>query len=540
MRDRREDEGLPGWLGLAPRREWPGSEEAGPREGIARWLDIIGARWWFVLGLALLAGVTAYAIVPSLQQVYQAEATLLVEPIPSSDDALLGLGLPRESSDPTRDVETASQLIATPEVAARVAAKLHLATTPQALLKKVDAVPVAQSNVVAVTAKADSAALATRLANGFAQGAIDERTARLHAELDQVIPRLRRQIAVLGPNGKNADQPLVAKLQELQTLRGGQDPTLHIASPASVPRSPVAPRRGLSVAAAVIAGLLIGSALALGSELLDPRLRREEELRRYRLPILARVPRAKQRRVAGRGLTSYAILDSYQLLGTAVASSGETKLGRSVVVTGPTPSTGKTTTALHLAAALAELDQKVVLVEADARQPSLSHALGVAPRSGVGAVLTGEVALQDALVEASHNGLRIQALLQGESDSRRPALSGGQVELLLWEAKALADWVVIDAPPPNYISDGLTVAKHGDLVVLVTRLGRTRNRELAELAELFVHQRILPLGFVVIGTKEQQPYLISARDDVRSASAPRGNQGRGVIPDNTQTRAVDA
>src|SRR5439155_5985222 len=124
----------------------PVGSPSGGSQGLGRSLDVILARWWVIAAIVVAAVATALIILPTLTKEYQGKATLLVEPVPNNDQTLVGLGLPRESSDATREVETIAQLIATPAVAERVRQDLRPTLSVRALLKRVHAVPVAQSN----------------------------------------------------------------------------------------------------------------------------------------------------------------------------------------------------------------------------------------------------------------------------------------------------------------------------------------------------------------------------------------------------------
>ena len=136
----------------------------------------------------------AATYVATTEREYEGAADLLVTPIPRTNTDLFGFGLVSESGDPIRDVETFARLITTPAVAERVRARLGLEGSAGSLLKRVSAEPVAQSSIVTITAKAGSPDAAALMANSFGEAAIAERTARLNAVLDSVIPRLRRQL----------------------------------------------------------------------------------------------------------------------------------------------------------------------------------------------------------------------------------------------------------------------------------------------------------------------------------------------------------
>src|SRR4029453_14342915 len=100
------------------------------------------------------------------------------------------------------------------------------------------------------------------------------------------------------PEARGQDtQALSAQLVQLQNLLETGDPTLRVATRADAPPGPFAPRPKLTIAAGVLAGLILGIGGAFAMNALDPRLRREEQLRElFSLPILAKVPKEKRAR----------------------------------------------------------------------------------------------------------------------------------------------------------------------------------------------------------------------------------------------------
>ena len=162
--------------------------------------------------------------------------------------------------------------------------------SPEALLAAVTAEPVAQSNIVVVTAEAGTPQEAADLANSFAEQTIVEQTEELHDYIDPILPELEERLENSAP-GVEADQ-LTATIAQLQSLQNQPDPTLSVLTEATPPSTPSSPRPVLSIAGGLFAGLVLGVAAAFALQVLDPRLRREEQLRRlYRLPILSRIPK---------------------------------------------------------------------------------------------------------------------------------------------------------------------------------------------------------------------------------------------------------
>lgn len=481
-------------------------------EGFPYYLATLRANAWLIAITTAVCVAVAFAFISISPKVYEAEADLLITPVSRDNDSLIGLGLPTDSSDPTRDVETIARLVETQAVAARAVKALRLDQTPGELLADVTATPVASSNVIAITAQGDSPQEAAQTATAFARASVDDRTERLHDQLDVVIPRLRKELARLGQGETVAREALLQRLRELQTLRALSDPTIRLETAAVPNLTPVSPRPVLTIAAAILAGLLVGAGVVLGSQLLDPRLRREEQLRRYRIPILARVPTERVPR-GGEvspllpAAVSPATHDAYLLLGATLAPhDDEVGAKRSVLVTGPNSGDGKSTSALNLATAIS-MNARVVLVEADSRRPSLARVLGIRPLYGLTNVITRRTPLSRALVGFGLQAPNAQLLVQLPSEPPLSSvLTPTAAEWLVREVQQVVSWVVIDAPPLGLVPDALPLAKEVNDVILVVRLGNTQLKALEELAGLLVQQGVTPTGFVLIGGRRHASY----------------------------------
>lgn len=497
--------------------------------GFERYLHTLRERLPLIVAVTLATTIVAALYLVVAEDRYRAEADLLVAPAAQDDTALTGLPVIHESSDPTRDVETASQLVESRDVAVRVKRRFGLDESVGELLGAVAAEPVAQSNIVSVGAEADSPTLARDLANGFATEAVAERSQELRREIDRVLPRLREQIAAADEQGQDT-QELSTQVVRLESLRETGDPTLRTETRASAPPSPFAPRPALTLAAGFLAGLILGVGGAFAMNALDPRLRREEQLRElYSLPILARVPKErrartftlgerrwgfgpteKHRRALPPGELSPTTLESFRTLRTMLtARRGGDSGSRSILVTGPSPFDGKTTTAINLASSLALAGNQVILVEADFRRPTVGEALGLQAPIGIGDVLLGNEEIESALVPAPPFDYNLSVLLVDRAnDWLAEVLSLPAAEALLDEAKRLADYVVLDSPPLTKVIDAMPLARQADDVVLVVRLGSSRLAQLARLGDLLDQNGIRPAGFVVVGgaAPEEQDY----------------------------------
>ncbi|MDX6651778.1 MAG: tyrosine-protein kinase [Solirubrobacterales bacterium] len=483
--------------------------------GLQRYAETLRERAWLIVLVTLLTLAAAIAYVLTAPKTYQGVADLLITPVSRDNATLTSLGLISDSADPTRDVETAAHLVRTIEVAKRAKALLRSPRSPRDLLGAVSADPVAQSNVVAITASDSTPQAAADLANAFGRAVVADRTASLHREIDSALPGLRAQLQRQPAQATGVDS-VGAQLAQMELLRRTPDPTFRLQSLAEPPTRQASPRPVLSIVGGLFAGLVLGVAAAFGLQALDPRLRREAQLRRlYSLPILARMPKERKQRgprqpLGPRALSS-ATAEAYRTLRTNLTGSGQKP--RTILVTGPTASEGKTTTAVNLASSLALAGNRVILIDADLRRPALAKLFDLRPKEGVVSVLIENTELEDALIPSATHGVNLSLLLADyEGGWIADLFAIPAAEKLIEDAKRLADYVVIDSPPLNDVIDALPLARNVDDVVIVVRLGHSRLERIAQLGEMLAENGVRPAGFAIIGAprprKESYSYYL--------------------------------
>jgi capsular exopolysaccharide synthesis family protein len=477
--------------------------------GLRVYVETLRERWKMIALITLVTTAAAIAYVLTATKEYESQAEILVTPVSSSDPILATLGLITESNEPTRPIETASKFVTNNDVAELVKKEVGTDESAEDLLAEVSAAPIAQSNVVAVTVKADSADFSRELANAFANAAVIDRTRRLHERIATTIPQLEQQIAVAPNESGTAGESLGAELALLKTLENSPDPTISVDAEAATPGTQVWPRTALSVVAGIFAGLVIGITAAFAAQTLDPRLRREQQIRRsYRLPILARIPRDPSGRSEGRPLNPRKVeaitTEAYRTLRSSfITRSTGGGTGRIVLVTGSSVSEGKTSTAVNLATSLALAGKRVILVEADLRRPSLARALDLdAVDAGVVSTLLGNTTLDEALVSLPDYGGNLRVLpADNEGGWIAELFSIPAAETMLEHAAAMADFVIIDSAPLTEVVDALPLARRADDVLIVVRLGRTRIDNLSRLTEMLADNGIKPIGFALVNAR---------------------------------------
>ena len=523
---------------------WLGPDSEGG--DLRRYLATLRHRGWLIVVTVVLALIVAVVYVKTATPTYQASSNLLVTAVPSGGSIPTNLpGLLYQTNDPTRDIQTAANVVDSMTTAKAVKAALHLPQSAADILKKISVQPVSDSNVLAVTADADTAAGAAVLANSFAQQTIAIRTAQFRRAVAQQIASLKAETSGTGSSATasaNNASP-AQQLTQLQALRNAAVPDMSVSAQATPPTGRTSPRATLSLAAALVVGLVVGILGVLALEAFDLTLRREDQLKAlFRLPILARVPHEGDRRKWGLRHTSeprtpdsltFPTLEAFRTLrAMALASrSPGQPVPRSLLVTSAAPGEGKTTTALNLASSLVASGSSVILIEGDLRKPSIGNAVGLAARYDVTSVVTGETSLENALVHSErYPGLRF-LLAEG---IRSAGTSGDALFLptatkMVHDAKELAHFVIVDSPPLLAVIDALELAREVDSVLIVAHLGHTDLRRLSALGSLLAEAHIEPAGIALIGAAApggtevygyHEPPRAGSRDG--AASATRG------------------
>jgi len=453
---------------------------------------------WIVVLVTLTALGAGIAWLQLRPAEYEATAQVLVTPV-AAEVAPNGLPILTESVDPTRTLETAATMLVSPQAAMRAAERLDGAADPADVMAGVTVAPQGDSNIVAITATAEQARLAARLANAYARGALEARQEALAQQVRVQEAGLKEQRAALGPD---PDPALAADLAQragrLQAIGRGQDPNFSLLQAADVPTATTATPAWMVIALALIAGLALGTGAALALEHLDRRVRDEAELAgMWPLPVLARVP-VERHRGAHSAAPSAAMLEAFRALQIQLeARSGRGP--RVVLITSASEGDGKTTCAIALSQALASSGHKVVLLDFDLRKGDVGDRLDA--YADLLGLLRGEAPLSSVLVRAPRTrGLKVlSAPPAGDTDVLLHSLTRRLPELVA-QARAEADYVVIDTAPLGRVADALRLMAHVDDLLVVARPGRTNRHELAIAHETLDHLAVVPSGMMLLGT----------------------------------------
>ena len=396
-------------------------------------------RRWRVVVIAALVGLAAAALATAATTpTYEAQAKLFVST--QTDDNNVS-GVYQGGLLAQQRVKSYVDLVQGKRVAERVVQRLNLSMSPQALRKKIDASAPLDTVLLKVTVTDTSPAQAVRIADATA----------------------------------DAFTEFVTEIEKPEA--GGVAPVkVSVVERAEVPTTPVAPRTKLNLALGLLVGLAVGFGGAIVREMFDTTIKDAATLADKTgtslLGVIGSDPDVSKRPLVVQVEPQAQLAEAYRHLRTSIQFVAVDQQIGSFVITSAVAGEGKSTVAANLAIAIAQLGQRVVLVETDLRRPALSKLFGIEGAVGLTDVLIGRVELDDAL--QTWGGGSLQLLPAGTSPPNPSELLASRaMSELISSLEGRAEMVVFDAPPLLPVTDAAILATRTSGAVMIARAGST-------------------------------------------------------------------
>ena len=203
------------------------------------------------------------------------------------------------------------------------------------------------------------------------------------------------------------------------------------------------------------------------------------------------------------GNLTFAGAEAYKMLRTNIEFSLPDKEGCHVVgVTSGLAGEGKSTTCLNLAYTLAEAGRKVLLIEGDMRLPQLSNRLNIKKEPGLSDLLVRKCKPSDVL-QPSEIQSNLYVICAGNIPPNPAELLGSsRMEAAVELMSKTFEYILIDLPPVNVVTDALVTAKYVDGMVLVVMQGYATRKSVADMIRMMQFHQVNILGFVMNSGKE--------------------------------------
>lgn len=414
--------------------------------------------WWLPLVGLLVGGVVALLVTSVQRNVYESTTTFLVEGA-------------REDVSPLQAVQLAERrapsyvrLIESPDFAERVVEALELDVSPTELRQSIDASTTDDTVLIDVTVTDASPARAQLIAQS----------------VGEQLPPFLAELEGRGEVG--------ASLQVTVTERPDRAD------------SPTSPDPLRNVAVGLVAGLLVGLALAFTRAVAErPVTTDNDVVEALGAPVLAHIPprRGEGSTLLARGATGRTA-EAFRRLRNNLLRSSPGDAPKVVMVTGAVPDDGTPDVVVNLGLTLADTGDRVVLVVADLRSPWLVDPLASPGDQGLTDVLAGRAEVQEVLRRYEDRNLWVLPPGPLPADPG-DVIASRPVREFVDKLRSDFDHVLVLVPDVLSVSDATGLAGHVDGVLLVLGRDRTRAEDVRQAGKVLALSRANLLGAVLTG-----------------------------------------
>ena len=457
----------------------------------SRALGVLRRRWPVVVLVPLLFAAFGFGWSARRDKVYESSAYVVVRPT-AADAQFAQL----DTGDPTRELQTDTQLINGAAFGAMVRAKVGGPAD-------YSAGTVFGTSIISITGKGSSGESAAAVANAAAEiyvsqrreqivtgltaaaGVLSTRLGALQGELEQVNGQLGAAVGAALSTLQSRQLSLITQVSALRQRESDIEIAIAVTSGgarisgAALPSdSPVAPRPTRSAVLFGMLGALVGVAAAVALEKVTDVLGRADAFERQLpgVPLLASVPAlgSPHTGVLLLAASQSASAEAIRTLRTSMQSLALGRPLRRIQVTSASEDEGGSVVAANLAVAFAGAGLRVVVVDADLRRPSLHTYFGVDGQRGFMTVLVGQDELSETLQPIAMQGW-LRVLASGPRPTNpSEILASGHLAQLLTNLEERCDLVIIDSPPVLPYTDAAVIASFVDATVLVAQPGRSK------------------------------------------------------------------
>jgi capsular exopolysaccharide family len=203
------------------------------------------------------------------------------------------------------------------------------------------------------------------------------------------------------------------------------------------------------------------------------------------LPVLAKIPK-------GEGIE---VIEAFRVLRTNLMVLEGAGKPRTVAIVSANQGAGKTFTATHLAESAATLEEKVVLVDADLRKPTVHERLGIPRAPGLSSVLQGGD-LTAALTKVPDSAY-LRLLPSGAAVLDPSGMLGARSFRHVLDALRAVRLVIVDTPPAGLFADAMAVASQCDATIFVLDVKTSRRRAVRQSLESLERAGANLIGVVI-------------------------------------------
>ena len=332
-------------------------------------------------------------------------------------------------------------------------------------------------------------------------------------ETQQQILRLMRDVEV----NQQIYVGLLNRAQELRIMKASTVGNVRIIDDAVVYPAPVKPQKGLVTGLAGFLGLILSAGFVLGAGLLHRGIESPDQLEEQGIPVYAAVPLSEQQQKLDRivammrrrkrskhePIPLLAVSDPADLaiealrsLRTSLHFAMMEATNKVMMISGPSPQVGKSFITANLAAVLAQVGQKVVVIDADMRKGHLHRYFKNQNDLGLSDLLSGQAEHQQVIHETEVENLHF--IPRGQiPPNPSELLMHSRFKALMERLSAEYDLVLVDTPPILAVTDAAIIGQQAGTSLIVARYGVNSAKEVDVSVHRFEQNKVEIKGAIL-------------------------------------------
>lgn len=341
-----------------------------------------------------------------------------------------------------------------------------------------------------------------------------ERKARLEARLEEMrteaadLPPLEQKLLTLTQELERLveiERQLASRAEQLNIIRASTVSNIHILETAER-GSLIGPDRNAPIMVGGVLGFVIGALGVLGLNFMRRGIDDTRAVEDLGLSLFATINRVQGLRSRGESTDLYPlartnpsdiVVEALRGLRTGLQFSLATASSRSLMITSPSPSVGKSFISLNLAIVSAQAGSRVLLIDADMRKGKLRRQFNL-PRKhkGLSDFLADGASLEDVLVSDERTGVNF---IPTGSYPPNPAdlLTSPTFRALMEDAPKHFDLVIVDCPPVLAVTDPGIVGQMTGMSLLVIKHLETTTAEVLSTQKILTNSGVALSGAII-------------------------------------------
>ena len=324
--------------------------------------------------------------------------------------------------------------------------------------------------------------------------------AKVLPKLEQRQRELERQLNA----SQSTYQALLKRLQEVRVAENQNLGNARVIETAAIPTNPISPRIKLNLALGGVLGMMLGVAAALALDAQDRTVKTVQEIRdRLSYTMLGAIPLVKSKLTDNntflplRDAPQSSGSEAFRMLQANLKFSSVDQKMKVIVIASSIPGEGKSTISANLGMALAELGNRVLIIDADLRRPS-QHQVWEEPNTvGLSNLLVEENEVDSIVKELRPN---LYLLTAGAPPPNSTVLLDSQrMKDVITKCSEDYDYVLVDTPPLAVAADSVILGRLAQGVLLVVRPNVVAGSNLDNSKEILQRSGQPLLGMVVNG-----------------------------------------